>query len=212
MSTIIKTIYGRPGMKFFNVQLNIPSEGTHTFTLNVTLKPPRSRQDYDYDNAPMSDETQRAMSFGGRRKARRRKTRRRKTRRRKTKRRKKTRRRQRRGGYRLRFPHADPPTWELTNLPEYNKLTTRGKSVTLGRGDFHDIVAYLRQYGITSPVVQQYILNNLIIVGITYLDAFPWIEIDDLDKDFPNLDEENKARFIDAINDSENLPYLARAT
>ena len=200
MSTIIKTIYGRPGMKFFNVQLNIPSEGTHTFTLNVTLKPVRPIQ--GYANAPMSNATKMAMSFGGRRK----------TRRRKTKRRKKIRRRQRRGGYRLRFPDADPPTWELTDLEEYNKLTTRGKAVTLGRGDFHDIVAYLRQYGITSPGVQQYILNNLIILGITYLDAFPWIEVDDLNQNFPNLDSENKARFTDAINDSVNLPHLERST
>jgi hypothetical protein len=203
-STITKTIFGDPGHKFIDLQVDIPSEGTHTFTLKVTLKPTPHGV---YANVPLGEATKAAM-FGGRHKTkrtRRRRKRRKPRRRRKTKRR---RRKRRRGGYRLRFPDSDPPTWELTDLPEYNKLTTREKSATFNRGDFHDIVAYLRQYGITSPVIQQYILNNLILLGITYLDAFPWIEINDLNQNFPNLDEENKARFINAINDSGDLPFF----
>ena len=84
--TINKTIYGKPGMKFVNLQLDIPNKGTHTFTLKIILKPiPQS----GYTKVPLSAATKKAM-FGGHHKTKRR---RKPRRRRKTKRRRKKRQR-----------------------------------------------------------------------------------------------------------------------
>ena len=142
------------------------------------------------------------------RRRRRRKTKRRYRKRRKTRRR---RRRKHRGGYRLRFPQAESPTWKLTDLPEYNKLNNNEKLYTFGKGDFHDMVAYLNQYGITSPVTQQYILNNLIPLGVTRLEFLPRLITPTIVRD-PVLDEEDKSNFINAIADAGELPILEDPT
>ena len=154
---------------------------------------------------------------GGRRKKkrkskRRRKSRRKRKRRRKSKRksrRRRKRKRKRRGGYRLRFPDSDTPTWELTDLPEYNKLNINEKTYTFGEGDFHDMVAYLNQYGITSPATQQYIMNNLIPLGLTRLEFLPWLELPtDMNNHFSELEEEDKSNFINALYDTHELSPL----
>ena len=71
------------------------------------------------------------------------------------------------------------------------------------------MVAYLNQYGITSPEIQQYILNNLIPQGYTRLEFLPWLAIPmDMDSHFSELDEENKLNFINAQDDAGELPIL----
>ena len=81
-STILKTIYGAPGNKFIDIpMLNIPSEGTHTFTLEVTLRPNVLNPHISY-LATLDKKTKEAMSYGGRRRTKRRKRRKTKQRRR----------------------------------------------------------------------------------------------------------------------------------
>ena len=73
------------------------------------------------------------------------------------------------------------------------------------------MVAYLNQYGITSPVTQQYILNNLIPLGVTRLEFLPRLITPTIVRD-PVLDEEDKSNFINAIADAGELPILEDPT
>ena len=86
-STITKTIFGDPGHKFIDLQVNIPSEGTHTFTLKVKLKPERE-YGRSYITIPPQDWSEATMAamYGGNRGKKRTRRRRRKQRKRRSRR------------------------------------------------------------------------------------------------------------------------------